>query len=95
MRIHFKPEKREEAMMQLFTTLFTCFVLSIASLTVSNDIEVIVIIPVKKIVDIIQRLAEGPLKKPQPPSKPDRNSEQMKMKTKMLEQTIFKIGTLL
>jgi hypothetical protein len=64
MRIQFKLEKQEEAMMQLFTTLFTCFVLCIASLTVSNDIEVIVIIPVKKIVDIIQRLAEGPLKKP-------------------------------
>lgn len=95
MRILYKQEKKEEAMMQFYTTIFTCVVLCIASLTVSNDIEVIVIIPVKKIVDIIQRLAEGPLKKPQPPSKPDRNSEQMKMKTKMLEQTIFKIGTLL
>jgi len=53
MRIQNKLEKKEEAMMQFYTTLFTCFVLCIASLTVSSDIEVIVIIPVKKIVDII------------------------------------------
>jgi len=46
-------EKQEEAMMQFFTTVFTCIVLSFASLTVSRDIEVIVIEPIKKIVDII------------------------------------------
>jgi len=39
--------------------------LTIASLTFSRDIEMIVITPIKKIVDIIQRLAEGPLKKPE------------------------------
>ena len=71
--------------MQFATTVFTCIVLSIASLTVSGDIEVIVIHPIKKIMDIIQRLAEGPLKKPEPPAKQDRSAELMKMKTKMLE----------
>jgi len=39
--------------MQFYTTVFTCIVLSIASLTVSGDIEIIVIQPIKKIVDII------------------------------------------
>jgi hypothetical protein len=38
-----------------------------ASLTFTSDIEQIVIVPIKKIVDIIQRLAEGPLKKPEQP----------------------------
>jgi len=41
--------------------------LVVACLTFQNDIELIVIIPIKKIVDIIQRLAEGPLKKPEQP----------------------------
>jgi len=67
LRFHNKLEKQEEAQMQFYTTVFTCIVLSIASLTVSGDIEIIVIHPIKKIVDIIQRLAEGPLKKPEPP----------------------------
>ena len=52
-RVHHKLEKQEEAMMQFCTTVFTCFVLACASLTVSGDIEVIVIHPIKKIVDII------------------------------------------
>jgi hypothetical protein len=70
-------------------------VLTIASLTFSSDIESIVIIPIKKIVDIIQRLAEGPLKKPEQPKSDNTSNESMQMKTKMLELTIFKIGTLL
>jgi hypothetical protein len=45
--------------------MFTCLVLTVASLTFANDIEYIVILPIKKIVNIIQRLAEGPLKKPE------------------------------
>jgi hypothetical protein len=69
-------------------------VLVIASLTFSRDIDLIVILPIKKIVDIIQRLAEGPLKKPEQ-AKNDDGSEKLQMKTKMLELTIFKIGTLL
>lgn len=68
-RIQSQIDSQEEAMMQFYTTIFTCVVLSIASVTVSGDIEVIVIQPIKKIVDIIQRLAESPLKKPEPPAK--------------------------
>ena len=76
------------------TTIFTCVVLVVASLTFSRDIDLIVILPIKKIVDIIQKLAEGPLKRPEQ-AKADEKSETLQMKTKMLELTIFKIGTLL
>ena len=51
-----------------------------------------VIIPIKKVVAIIQKLAESPLKKPEMTHDEDDSAQ---MKTKMLEQTIFKIGTLL
>lgn len=38
----------------------------------SSDTEVIVIIPIKKVVEIIQTLAENPLKRPvQPVAKED------------------------
>lgn len=43
LRFQNKLEKMEEAKMQFYTTVFTCIVLSIASLTVSRDIEIIVI----------------------------------------------------
>jgi len=52
--------------MQFWTTIFTCIVLCAASLTFGRDIELIVVKPIQKIVDVIQRLAEGPLKKPEP-----------------------------
>ena len=48
----------------------------------------------KKVVDIIQRLADNPLKKPEHPEN-DEDSSGYQMKTRMLELTIFKIGTLL
>ena len=52
-RFQNKMEKKEEAAYQFYTTVFTCIVLSFASITVAGDIEVIVILPIKKIVDII------------------------------------------
>ena len=68
--------------------------LTIASLQYGNDIETIVVEPIKKIIDIIQRLADGPLKKPEIRT-PDPSERQYQMKTQMLESTIFKIGSLL
>lgn len=82
-----------EAIFQLCTTIFTCIILAAAFVIFSNDTERIVIKPIQKIVEIIQTLAENPLKKPvQPVQKEDSNYQ---MKTQMLELTIFKIGTLL
>ena len=67
--------------------------LACAFIVFSHDTKVHVILPIKKVVSIIQKLAESPLKIHELPSnEEDVNSQ---MKTKMLEQTIFKIGTLL
>lgn len=93
-RFNKRSEKVSEAILQFATTIFTCFVLTAASLIFSNDAERIVIKPIKKIIMIIQRLAENPLKKPEPPKKDD-SPEKSQMKTQMLELTIFKISTLL
>lgn len=76
----------------MITTLFTCVVLAVAFIVFSHDTQVHVIVPIKKVVQIIQKLAESPLKKPELPSNEEDTNQ---MKTKMLEQTIFKIGTLL
>jgi len=52
-------------------------VLTGASLIFSNDAERIVIKPIKKIIMIIQRLAESPLKKPDAGLKNDEHSRMM------------------
>jgi hypothetical protein len=69
----------------VLTTLFIVF---------NGDTDTIVIKPIKKVVDIIQKLAENPLKKPEHPAS-DEDASGYQMKTRMLELTIFKIGTLL
>ena len=46
-------EKKNEAQLQFWTTIFTCGVLVLASLVFSNDTTKIVINPIKKIVEII------------------------------------------
>jgi len=43
-------------------------VLTVLFVVFNNDTETIVIKPIKKVVDIIERLAESPLKKPTPPN---------------------------
>ena len=50
---------------QIATTMFTCVVLAVAFIVFSHDTQVHVIIPIKKVVAIIQKLAESPLKKPE------------------------------
>ena len=44
---------QEEASLQFSTTLFTCVVLTVAFMVFSRDTEIIVIIPIKKVVEII------------------------------------------
>ena len=80
-------------MWQISTTVFTICVLTVAFMIFSHDTKVIVIIPIKKVVNIILKLAENPLKKPTEPVQREESGAQMR--TAMLEQTIFKIGTLL
>lgn len=52
-RFQRKSQRQDEAQAQFIITLFTCIVLTAASLKFGSDIEEIVIIPIKKIVDII------------------------------------------
>jgi hypothetical protein len=81
-RVALSNETKQTAGFQIATTLFTCIVMTIAFIAFSRDTEVTVIIPIKKVVAIIQKLAENPLKKPELPQE-DVNS--MQMKTRMLE----------
>lgn len=47
--------------------MFTMLLLSIAVIFFAIDINKIVVVPIKRVVGLIQRLAEGPLKKPEQP----------------------------
>lgn len=66
-RINNASTVRQTAIYQFITTIFTCIILATAFIVFSNDTEIIVIKPIKKVIDIIQTLAENPLKKPVAP----------------------------
>ena len=66
-RVEVAVASQESALWQISTTVFTIFVLTVAFMVFSRDTEVIVIIPIKKVVNIILKLAENPLKKPTEP----------------------------
>ena len=66
-RVEVYKSSKESAMWQISTTLFTIAVLTCAFMIFSHDTKVIVIIPIKKVVNIILKLAENPLKKPTEP----------------------------
>ena len=62
----------------------------------SNDTQTIIINPITKMVSIIKKLADDPLKRPEPPKLDDPVVfEKNAMKTNELEKTIFRIGNLL
>jgi len=92
-RVEITDSTKESALWQISTTVFTICVLTVAFMIFSHDTKVIVIIPIKKVVNIILKLAEAPLNKPTEPVQREETGAQMR--TAMLEQTIFKIGTLL
>ena len=73
---------QQTATFQIVITMFTCVVLAVAFIVFSRDTQVHVIIPIKKVVAIIQKLAESPLKKPETPTQEEDTNQ---MKTKMLE----------
>ena len=78
--------------MQFLTTIFTCIVLTVASLTFKNDTQIIVIKPISQMVEIIHKLAESPLKERKIIDDEDSSHKRY---YKMLELTIYKINTLL
>lgn len=77
-RININSATVEQAYLQFSTTIFTCIVLTIAFMVFSHDTEYIVIRPIKKVVEIIQKLAEHPLKRPEQPVQKQEVGLQMK-----------------
>lgn len=88
-------------MLQFFTTIFTCIILTAGALLFQNDTQKIVITPISKMVSIIKTLADDPLQKPEPPKfdeselATDLKQNPNQMKTVELQKTIFRIGNLL
>jgi len=66
-RYNIRDQVVSEAQLQFATTIFTCIILTAASLTFSNDTETIVIVPIQKQIGIIKTLADDPLRQPEKP----------------------------
>jgi len=95
-RFNIRKQIKEEAILQFGTTIFTCVVLTAASLIFVSDTQNIVITPISKMVGIIKTLADDPLQKPEPPRLEEiEELDPDQMRTVELEKTIYRIGNLL
>ena len=54
----------QESRQSFMTIIFTCIILSLVAGQFTKDITYKVEVPIKKIIDIIQKLADEPLKMP-------------------------------
>lgn len=98
-RFNIKKPSQEEALINIFTTIFIGIILAVASIMFTIDTQKIVIGPITKMVLIIKSLADDPLKKPE--SKVDdkefQDETEMKIEaqTVLLEETIKRISVML
>ena len=60
-RFNRRNQVMNEALMQFYTTIFTCIIMTIGSLMFSADTDKIIILPITKMVGIIKTLADDPL----------------------------------
>lgn len=49
---------------EFFITIFTCIIMCIGSVKMTDDVDIVIIMPVTKMVGIIKLLADDPLQKP-------------------------------
>lgn len=75
-----RPANENENRQTFLTILFTCFIVTLVSFKFQDYITVGVEVPIKKIIDIIQKLADEPLKSPNLPDYDDELTSQLKTK---------------
>ena len=88
----------DSAIFSFSTTVFTCIIISITSLSFVSDTENIIVKPITKMVGLIITFVDDPLRMPIPPNlnaNDPKDTTTKYIKTDELEKTIFKTGTLL
>ena len=67
-RFNVSKTSQERALSEFGITIFTCIIMSLGSVIMTDDVDTIIIMPVTKLVGIIKLLADDPLKKPTEPT---------------------------
>jgi hypothetical protein len=98
-RFDVKKTSQEEALINIFTTIFIGIILTVASIMFTIDTQRIVIGPITKMVLIIKALADDPLKRPEEKNDDKEMQDETEMKieaqTVLLEETIRRISVML
>mmetsp|Transcript_18182 Transcript_18182/g.32588 ORF Transcript_18182/g.32588 Transcript_18182/m.32588 type:complete len:831 (-) Transcript_18182:1201-3693(-) len=98
-RFNSRTSSREDALINIFTTIFIGIILAVASIMFTIDTQKIVIGPITKMVLIIKSLADDPLKKPETKVDDKELQDETELKieaqTVLLEETIKRISVML
>jgi len=94
-RFDIKTQSENDALMNIFTTLFVGLILTVAAVMFTADTQKILIGPITKMVLIIKTLADDPLKKIEKEEKTEDSDIRKEESTYVLEETVAKISALL
>lgn len=105
-----RSKTRLEAILNITRTVFVCLVLGFSSISLSKDAQELVIEPIENMIEKVKKIAENPLRAAQEEEKRKfssqiimnnseaegkKHKEISSLETKILEETITKIGALL
>lgn len=91
--VDFSFNSRYNAILSILRTCFICFLLTVASLVISKDANELVILPIERLIQKVNKLAENPLSIKDERLLVDQDAD--KKELVMIENSIIKITTLL
>jgi len=106
-RLSIRGRTSQIAIYRFIIIIFTTVLLFCSAVSVGNDTTRIVVKPIARIISVVRRLTDNPLKKPEAPEdenigksgdKPDNeieNENSSTLKTRVLQQILYKIAKLL
>eukprot|EP01022_Parablepharisma_sp_SALTPOND_P033473 TRINITY_DN88809_c2_g1_i1.p2 TRINITY_DN88809_c2_g1~~TRINITY_DN88809_c2_g1_i1.p2 ORF type:complete len:477 (-),score=30.94 TRINITY_DN88809_c2_g1_i1:799-2229(-) len=100
-RLSIRGRTAQIALYRFIIIIFTTVLLFCSAVSVGNDTTRIVVKPIARIISVVRKLTDNPLRRPEPPvektegkdeSKPESSST---LKTRVLQQVLLKIAKLL
>ncbi len=101
-RLDIRDSVRKKSLYKFLLIIFTTVLLFFSAVSVGNDTTSIVVKPIAKVVRVVKKITDNPLKRHNPPDLPDADKEKDEeeessntLKTVMLEQVLYRIAKLL
>ncbi len=99
-RLSVREKLKKEALYKFFMIVFTTLLLFFLAISIGNDTKQIVVRPMAKVIGVVKRTTDCPLRRHDPPvvrsaDEDDDQESASTLKTRVLEQVLYRISRLL